>query len=67
MCRKIRRKRLKTYLKKGSQQELAKIFGKTQPWISQIAKEHPGAMLTLVDGRVSRLEFKVNKVHERVN
>lgn len=68
--RKITRVKLATFLKNkknSSQTEVAAMFGRTQPWLSQINKEYPDAKLVLVNGRVQQLEFHVDKVFTRVN
>lgn len=68
--RKIKRVKLDTFLKNkknSSQTAIAKMFGRTQPWLSQINKEHPGAKIVLVDGRIHQLEFQVDKVFTRVD
>lgn len=68
--RKIKRVNLINYMKNKknpSQTQIATMFGRTQPWLSQIAKEYPDAKLVLVNGTIHQLEFKVNKVFNRVD
>jgi hypothetical protein len=52
---------ISTYLKNRSQKQLGRIFGRSQGWVSQIQKEHPEARLIVVDGKVEKITFAVDK------
>lgn len=67
--KKVTRTKVKTYLqrnKKMTQTAIADIFGRTQPWLSQILKEDPDAKLLMVNGEICELEYYVVKVHTRM-
>lgn len=64
----IRRVRIQTFLKTGrSQVTLGKIFGMSQPWVSQIMRNHPEARLVEVDGEITAMEYSVPKIQLKVS
>ena len=67
MSGKISYQKLSSYLDAGgTQATIAALFGKTQPWVSNIKKNHPEATLVRLNGNITELKYKKDKSHKVV-